>query len=86
MYATTEGTTRYIHRFPRYRDAATSRQRVPENLGGAHVALLPRSLDSTLPQTRSLTVGALIGAPTVREGLCPIAQLVGHQPYLRLYQ
>ena len=27
-----------------------------------------------LPQTRSLTLGALIGAPTVREGLPPIAQ------------
>jgi hypothetical protein len=30
--------------------------------------------DSVLPQTRSLTFGALIGAPTVREGLPPAAQ------------
>ena len=29
---------------------------------------MPRPLDSVLPQTRSLTLGALIGAPTVREG------------------
>ena len=96
MYATTEGTTRYIHRFPRYRDAAfcrtirlperaavqftrfTFRPHVPENLGVAHVVVVPRSLDSVLPHTRSLTVAALIGAPAVREGL--------HQPYLRLYQ
>src|SRR5450759_2866403 len=33
-----------------------------------------RPRDSVLPQTRSLTLGALIGAPTVREGLPPIAQ------------
>src|SRR5450759_569368 len=34
----------------------------------------PRPRDSVLPPTRSLTLGALIGAPTVREGLLPIAQ------------
>jgi CTP:molybdopterin cytidylyltransferase MocA len=42
-----------------------------------HPAVAPATLDSLLPQTHSLTLGALIGAPTVREGSPLTAQLPG---------